>query len=483
MQPSGGLHHVELQLLSRVISTGNLVEVLEWGINHEDFQTDLGRGTFTHLYSFFQESAGAVIGPNTLKALLPTFVLCDDPGMTTPALCQMVRTNRVAVQARKSMELALDNLDVSPLDAISNLNRQTQILMEISDGSNKDVTFGAAMNTIYEKYCLAEDGLGESPIKWPWEAIQEESLGLWHDDYVIIYGRPKSMKSWILSYLIAFHFTQGLNILVYTKEMTPENIIKRVAACLAEVPYRELRRGKLTKEDRANFRAVRDLSQQIQHSDRLICLAGKDVSEGGDTIAWLGAKVSKYKPHIVYVDGIYLMSSGHKRAVSDNIRVQAISRQARDLQLRLGIPFVATSQANRKAAGHKMAELDELAFSDAFSQDATAAIRVVNEKVEDRSQNTCMMGIAGSREWDLPGFRIGGVPATDFYFKERVTEKELREAQEVDANDPGESPAEKKKKRKPSSKDAEAAALKSFKEQLESVKRTPSNKKSTKGKK
>lgn len=476
-----GLHHIEMQLISRIVRTSQMADVLEWGINHEDFQTDQARGLFEHLFGFFQANGGSVLGPNALRELMREFSLCDDEGINTPALCLMVRKNRVAIQARQAAEHMLKHLDVDPMKALSDMQQNAQNLLSISDGSNKDVSFGQAMSSIYDKYCLAEQGLGESDITWPWQAIQEESLGLWDDDYVIIYGRPKSMKSWILAFLIAHHFTQGKRILVFTKEMTPENIFKRIAACLSEVPYRELRRGRLTKEDRENLRAVRDLSQQVQHSTRLMCLAGQDVEEGGDTIAWLGSKVSKYRPDIIYVDGIYLMSSGHKRAVSDNARVQAISRQARALQLSSGVPLIATSQANRKAAGHKMAELDELAFSDAFSQDATAAIRVVNEKIEDRSQNTCILGVAGSREWDLPGLRIGGVPATDFSFKGRITERELLSAQEMDANDPGEQPVGgKKKKKAPTQKDIEDAALRTYQQQLDAVKRTPSTKKTKK---
>ena len=45
-----------------------------------------------------------------------------------------------------------------------------------------------------------------------------------------------------------------------------------------------------------------------------------------------------------------------------------------------GVPVAATMQANRKAAGHTDANLDEIAYSDSLAQDCTAAIRTIQRK-------------------------------------------------------------------------------------------------------
>jgi hypothetical protein len=103
------------------------------------------------------------------------------------------------------------------------------------------------------------------------------------------------------------------------------------------------------------------------------------------------------------------------------------------IQQTIGVPLIATMQANRKAAAHQNAELDEVALSDAASQDATLLARIINEKHEHPTfGQTIAFLIAGSREFKLHGFRIGGTPATDFGFKEIMTEKEIERAKEGD---------------------------------------------------
>jgi len=106
-----------------------------------------------------------------------------------------------------------------------------------------------------------------------------------------------------------------------------------------------------------------------------------------------------------------------------------------------GIPVIATAQANRHAAGHNSANLDEIAHSDAIGQDATAAFRVINEK----QTPTIILATAGSREFKMDGFRINAIPASDFSYHSLVTMKELEKAKEKDGTEDDQE-AEKKKR-------------------------------------
>jgi hypothetical protein len=115
-----------------------------------------------------------------------------------------------------------------------------------------------------------------------------------------------------------------------------------------------------------------------------------------------------------------------------------ISRDVRSMVLYRGVPVIASMQANRKAAGHNDANLDEIAYSDALAQDATIAARVIN----DKASPTISLVIGGSREFKLHGIRINAVPAVDFSFHSILTEKDIEKAKQADA------PPEDKKKDK-----------------------------------
>jgi len=445
--------HPEMQLLSRIYRTACLKEVLEWGIDHDDFRTPKGKGMWLHMFSFFQDAStrGAVLGLGTIQIDYPEFEPCDDPGMTTEALCKIVRETRIVLEAKQHLSTALDDVEVNPAEALATLRRQTSRLIELGGSKNLDVPFSRAINDIVIDYERAEQGIPASRVTWPWQELNDEMGGLLGDDYVILYGRPKSMKSWVLSFLIShFFYTLGLRVLVYTKEMTPKNIYRRIAACMGGLPYQEMRFGRMSRLEKDALLDIRDMAQELKYRDNLWCLSGKDTPGGGagDTIPWLLTKVEKYKPDVVLIDGLYLMSTGRTNQ-KDNIRVQTISRECRQMVLDTGTPVVATAQANRQAAGHQTANLDEIAHSDAIGQDATAAFRVINEK----QTPTVILATAGSREFKMDGFRIHAVPATDFTYHSTVTGKELEKAKEKDSDDPeperkrGRAPVVKKNKR------------------------------------
>jgi replicative DNA helicase len=363
--------------------------------------------------------------------------------MTIEAMCEEVRKSRLGKEAKAIADSILDMAERDP------------IALGLSQAT--DVSFGSALGRIVTRYTAIKEGMPMSRLTWPWEIMNTMTGGLQDDDYIVLYGRPKSKKSWVMAAMIAHAFLQGVPTLLYTKEMVPDNILQRVAALCLGVPYQELRMGGLGPVHEEDLYRLLEFVRELENNgfrDRLMCLSGQDVPEGGDTIHWLRSKIDKYKPDVVFVDGLYLMSDGSKRPTADWTRVTAISRAARQMQLAIKKPLVCTVQANRRAAQHSRGELDEIAYADALGQDATIAARVIAERVPVDGVETCALVLAGSREFKLHGFRIGGEPATDFSYKGVLTEGDIERAKQGDTSDrESESPKaharEKRKARAP----------------------------------
>lgn len=424
----------EMQLLSRIIRTGDLPLVLAWGISSDDFRTSEGLAMFNHLVGYYSaaNTMHSIPGIGTIKNNYPLFEMVDDPHMTTEALCSEVRRVRLILDTKETAKQLVEAAEIDPLEAATQAQARINYILSLGMAKTTDVTFSVAMSSIVSKYKMKEQGHSFAKCPWPWAPLNEATGGIQEDDYVVFYGRPKSMKSWVLAALIGFVFNMDKRAIIYTKEMTPENIFARTAACIAGIPYQELRMGKLEKHHRSDLIALDEMVQATGMNDKLLCLSGKDAAPGTDTIQWLEAKIEKYKPDLCFIDGLYLLSSANgSKSMKDNERVMAISRAARTMQMNTKVPLIVTMQANRAAAKHQNAELDEIAFSDAIGQDATIAVRVINEKVSP----TIALVLAGSREFQLHGFRIGGVPATDFSYKEKLSEKEINAAQKQDAKD------------------------------------------------
>lgn len=419
----------ELQLISRIVRSGDLNTAVQWGITEADFLTPEGKAYWRTLWGYYSaaETTGAILGAYSFQEKFPNFQLFDEPTMTTESLCVEVRKQRLSVDFRSVAQATLELADYDPLQAISQMQTAMTDLQNIGMSKATDVHFYEGFARGVHRMELIEQGFDLSCGKWPWEPLQEATLGVQPDDYVVFYGRPKSMKTWVLAFLIAWFFESRKRILIYTKEMTPDNIFFRAGACLARVRYQAFRGANLTWEEKQAIYAVQRMLYLSRLNQSVVCLSGADATEGGDNVPWLRAKVEQYKPDIVFIDGMYLMSDS-KGAKKDHERVRNISRAIRQMNLDTRVPVISTLQANRAAAKNQEANLDEIAFSDSIGMDATILARTINEK--DKPTIAIIMG--GSREFKLHGFRIYGVPAVNFEYEGEISMGEILDAKEKD---------------------------------------------------
>ncbi len=421
----------ELQLISRIVRSGNLNPVVQWGITTDDFLTNEGRALWETLVGYHQmpQTAGSVLGPNAVQRVFPNFQLCDDPSMTIEALCLEVRQQRLVIAYRATLERDLQLVEVDPIGTINRTQMAMLDLQNVGLSQHTDVHFHDSFARSIQRMELIEQGVDLSCGRFPWDPLQHATGGLQHDDYIVIYGRPKSMKSWVISYLLSHFYEQQKRMLIYTKEMTADNIFARAGACLASIRYQEFRRGKLSYDEKSSLYMTKRMLDMARHNQTVVCLSGKDTTDGGDTVPWLRSKIETYKPDVVFVDGMYLMTDA-KGAKKDNVRVMNISRALRDTVLQTKVPIIATIQANRNAAKNQDANTDEVAFSDSLSQDCTMLLRAINEK---NSPTIALVMSGVSREFALNGFRIYGVPALNFEYYGPLSDKDIEKAKSADA--------------------------------------------------
>lgn len=421
----------EMQLVCKIIKTGDLKKVIEWGITEEDFLTTEPKTIFKLLLSTYQnpDYAGSVIGPQMAAEKFTQLNFQEvDTSVTIDHLCIEVRARRMAKDIKEGAQKAIEEADTNPLAAIATMQITASNVQRLDAGKITDVAFYSGMNDMMTDYHRGKAGEIIGKFIWPWAPLQEATEGGQEDDYIVFYGRPKSMKSWVLCFLISQLVGYGSRVLVYTKEMTPKNIYKRIAACLARLPYDDLRHARLTEDQEEALMIWVDYAKKM--ADQLIVLSAKDVS-GRDTVSWLKSKVEKYKPDVVFVDGLYLMSPDNPKLTKTNERVENISRAMRALILDTKTPVIATMQANRQAAKHENAEFDEIAFSDSLSQDCTMAIRVIKNKHEP----TISLVFAGAREVKFAGLAIKAVPCTNFDYHTLLDDQAAAKAKSDDEAD------------------------------------------------
>jgi replicative DNA helicase len=442
----------EFSLITRILTTGDIEPVLKFGITKDDFVQGAARTYWDYILNYYSNPGthGSVINIPATERHFGQFTGVDaHPSYTTEALCSEVRRARIYTQASEAL-VACSNRISSPLEApeaaLAELQAKLQGLIALGSRGNTDVFMAPALSRLVNRLRMMKDGHDFSTMKWPWEVLNRATQGIQPDDYVVFYGRPKNMKTWVLCALIAWAFENGKRFLVYTKEMTPDNLYQRVAACICRLDYSGITTGTLSDAELHELEMLTAaVEQDLLMSQQMTVLAGADVAPGADTVAWLEGKVKQYKPDILFVDGMYLLSDEQaKKGTADHVRVMNISRGLRAMILRTKVPVICTLQANRKAAGHSAANLEEIAYSDAIGQDATLAARVI----ADKNSPTVSILVGGSREFKLHGFRINGVPARDFSYHSELTESDIQKALEAEAEEAEEQAKQAKQARK-----------------------------------
>lgn len=440
----------QLELLGRIIRTQCLPEVFDYGITAADFTTPQAISLWNLIQVYWTQiqTRGSVIDEVALRQKLPTYMLVPDrPGILTHALCHAVRRERMQTEASKALIDASTEIGSGedPVAPLLRLQSRVSSLISLGCTANSDVSFAQGVERVRNRMQLMRQGVDLSTMQFPWAAMNSATMGLQPDDYIVFYGRPKSMKTWTLAYLVAWCYENDKKLVLYTKEMTPDNIYQRVIACICRIFYQEARNAKLMSD--TDWHKINMLHDQLlmdtTWGSMITVLNGRDAPPGGDTVSWLRSKVDKHKPAVTIIDGLYLLSDENKKS-RDSDRVMSISRGLRSMVLDTGIPVIATMQANRKAAGHSDANLDEIAYSDALSQDCTAAIRTIQRKIQPSEEDRAMdptikpevyidLVFGGSREYSLHGLRINAKPAVDFTQVRELTEADVLASKEADA--------------------------------------------------
>ena len=228
--------------------------------------------------------------------------------------------------------------------------------------------------------------------------IDRLTAGLQNSDLIIIAGRP-SMGKTSFALNIAEHVAiEGETpVVVFSLEMSKEQLTQRMLASRAKVDLHRLRNGHLTDEDWSRLTtAVGTLYEAPVFID----------DTPAQTVLDLRAKARRWKSELnfklVIVDYLQLMR-GRGRADNREQEIADISRSLKALAKELNVPVIALSQLSRRAEEREKArpQLSHLRESGAIEQDADVVMFVYREGVYspcDCPKELCTCGVRRGAE-------------------------------------------------------------------------------------
>jgi replicative DNA helicase len=302
----------------------------------------------------------------------------------------------------KVAELISSNVD----DAERELQKLlSQSRSNIQVGSTLDSRSSSAL--MKEAYEQRERGLGIDGYSTSWSFLDRITCGFHPEELVILMGRAKMGKSWLLTWLM-HHIWKEENVpcLYVTKEMGKKAIRWRFDAIDNYLSFDRIRRAELTTEEKIRYYARLD---EIEAKTELgeyayFGIHGFDLTDGTSGVSSLIPHIEKYLGNkgILFVDGIYLMpdDSGEK----DWKGIVNVARDLKILAQTYNIPIIATTQQSMEDKAD-IPRLENAAYGKYIVQYADLILAVGRSDI-DRKADLGNIYILGQREGDIGSFPI-----------------------------------------------------------------------------
>lgn len=236
------------------------------------------------------------------------------------------------------------------------------------------LTAEAAIKNVWAKIqsSLADNRL-ISGLSTGFIELDQKLTGMHGGELIIIAGRPAMGKStFALNVLRNVGVAEGLSSIVFTLEMSSENIIRNILAAQAKVEGQKLRTNHFSRED---------MERLGEASAKLMDAAFMVDDTPAISLAELRGKARqlshKHDLKLVVIDYLQLMTASAQASKrSREQEVSEISRGLKALAKELDIPVIALSQLSRKPDNRQDSRpvLSDLRESGAIEQDADVVL-------------------------------------------------------------------------------------------------------------
>lgn len=374
----------EERLISKAIRDRNIGYLLERGVQEDWFFVEENRLVWKFLhdhYTKYNEVPTAV----TVKANFPTFTLYNVEDSIKYLLDQLIeyRNKMTIIDTVKEAGAILSVPGSDHNEAIALMSDGLHKITVTGGPESHDVDLTKTTDERWEQYQnikLRPNGL--IGMATGFKTIDLATGGLQPGQLVTIIAPPKTGKS-ILALQTAINLHKdGFVPMFQSFEMTNIEQQRRFDCMCAHISsYRHIR-GQSTPEEEAALLAWYAESKEM-HPFYLT------ESITAMTLSGLIAKIEKYQPDALFVDGVYLMEDeqatrGEQRFGSWQ-NLQHITQGMKRIAQRFELPVVQTTQVLSSKVTKGRVTSDAIGYSSSFVQDSDVVLVLQRKDEEDDS--------------------------------------------------------------------------------------------------
>lgn len=381
------IYELEANLLgAMILEHKKFLKAQEEGVLPEDFETH----SYRKAYEVMLETQASDIV--TIREKIKDDFVFDDIRQAagyciTPAgfshwvkaMHDKTANNKLLRLAEKIPEIVDDKISVE--EKVDQVN-QLLISNKITTNTGAPVEISNILDVVKNEL-QNSDLLSQKLIKTGFKDIDKRIKGFKDGDLIIVAGRPGMGKTtWALN-IATNNILAGKTVLVFSLEMTNEQLIKKIISSESGLSMDSLLTGNLTADQWNKFNTIED---QLSKTNLYV------YDKSPITIETLINKTKAIQAikdvDLIVVDYLQLLMTSNKAPSNSDSRAASmtyISNLLKGLAKDVGCPLISLSQLNRgvEARTDKRPVLSDLRDSGSIEQDADMVIMLYRQEYYD----------------------------------------------------------------------------------------------------
>lgn len=373
---------IQLQFLNKILNEKDSSLITLNNLTKEYFSDYKNEFEYikNHIYSY-----GNVPDKETFLSIFPDFPLMDvkeSEKYLMDALCED-RNKRLLAQTFNQIREALNKNDIDK--AMSIYKNSSENLIKAKHLECVDIFKDTNR---YDKYIEKSTNFHKFYINTGFSEL-DEIIGGWdrEEELAVIMARPGVGKSFCLLKVAIAAAEQGLNVGIYSGEMTADKVGYRLDTLISHISNTKMIHGNIgIQVEYKKF--LESIQKNLKGSIKIITPA---MINGPAGVTALRAFIEKENLDMLCVDQHSLLEDdrGAKNPIE---RASNISKDLKNLQVMSKIPIIAVSQQNRNKNEDDGVDLTNIAQTDRIGQDATLVLSL------KKKENVLTMDIIKARD-------------------------------------------------------------------------------------
>lgn len=367
--------NAEHLLISKVIQTSSVAEVIDAGIRPDHF-TGNYRDTWMWVLEYWRKH-GTVPTERAFKQEFGDFHVADAQAEPFSALIDEL------YHAYKREHIVMSIASAMPLLNENNVEDAYKMLSEGLQKASVETAHLRDLDIIenWENRIKKYDEIRKMPnalrgIPTGFTGLDRITAGLRPQQLVTFVGEAKKGKSLMSLIMARSAHIHGVTPMFVSFEMSIEEQEARYDALISGISHTRIIRGDLTNRD------MEKLERSLRLQKNMHPFIMTEDTASLTTVSALAGKVQQYRPGILFVDGVYLMDDEHGEPKGSPQALTNITRSLKRLAQRFDIPLVGTTQVLSWKLGNKKSRqvtADSIGYSSSFVQDSDLVLGVESD--------------------------------------------------------------------------------------------------------